>query len=168
MKVLLLEDEEKTARYIEKGLHENGFSVDVTVNGENAFYLAQSTSYDMIILDVMVPGQDGWWVLDKLRHQGLQTPVIFLTAKDSVEDRVKGLNLGADDYLIKPFAFSELLARIRSVLRRPPTSQPSIIRVADLEIDLSRHRVTRSGVRVDLTPKEFLLLALLARRDLPP
>jgi two-component system copper resistance phosphate regulon response regulator CusR len=117
-----------------------------------------------MILDIMLPQRDGWSVLAELRRGGKQTPVLCLTARDAVQDRVKGLELGADDYLVKPFAFSELLARVRSILRRGPARQPDILRVADLAIDLFRHKATRGGRRLDLTPKEFALLSLLARR----
>src|SRR5262249_6500525 len=120
--------------------------------------------YDLIILDVMLPRRDGWSVLKELRRAGKQTPVLFLTARDSVHDRVKGLELGADDYLVKPFAFSELLARVRSIMRRGAPGQTESLRIADLEIDLIRHKATREGKRLDLTPKEFALLSLLARR----
>ena len=121
-------------------------------------------AYDAVVLDVMLPGRDGWSVLASLRAAGVQTPVLFLTARDAVEDRVRGLELGADDYLVKPFAFSELLARIRSILRRGPQRQAETLQVADLEIDLARHRATRGGKRLSLTPKEFSLLSLLVRR----
>jgi two-component system copper resistance phosphate regulon response regulator CusR len=164
MKVLVVEDEKKTAAYLQKGLTENGFVVDVADRGENALHLARTRGYDLLILDVMLPGRDGWSVLRELRGAGDQTPALFLTARDAVEDRVKGLELGADDYLVKPFAFSELLARLRSILRRSSVRQPEVVSVADLEIDLIRHRATRGGKRLDLTPKEFALLSLLARR----
>jgi two-component system copper resistance phosphate regulon response regulator CusR len=164
MKILLIEDEPKTVRYLKKGLSEAGFSVDVATDGDRGLHLAVSLPFDLIVLDVMLPGRDGWQVLSALRQTGQQAPVLFLTARDAVPDRVKGFDLGADDYLIKPFAFSELLARIRSLLRRAPARQPEAIRVADLEIDLLRHRVTRAGQRLDLTAKEFMLLSLLTRR----
>jgi two-component system copper resistance phosphate regulon response regulator CusR len=164
MKVLIVEDEKKTASYLRKGLSENGFVVDVADRGEEGLRLARSGEYDVIILDVMLPERDGWSVISELRRAGKQTPVLFLTARDAVQDRVKGLNLGADDYLMKPFAFSELLARLRSILRRGPGRQTEILRVADLEIDLLGHKAARGGKRLELTPKEFSLLALLARR----
>ncbi len=126
--------------------------------------MAGELSFDVIVLDVMLPKADGWQVLGELRREGLDTPILLLTAKDAVEDRVKGFELGADDYLVKPFAFSELLARIRSLLKRAPVRQQEVLRVADLEIDLPRHRAMRSGQRVDLTAKEFVLLTLLAKR----
>lgn len=164
MRVLIVEDDKKTAAYLSKGLSENGFIVDATDRGEEGLRLARTGDYDLVILDVMLPGRDGWSVIAEIRRSGKQTPVLFLTARDSVHDRVKGLELGADDYLVKPFAFSELLARTRSILRRSPVRQPETLRIADLEIDLLRHRVTRDGKYLDLTPKEFALLLLLARR----
>lgn len=164
MKLLIIEDEAKTTAYLHKGLTENGFVVDVARRGDKGLDLAWAGDYDLIILDVMLPGQDGWEVLARLRKDGRQTPVLLLTARDSVQDRVKGLNLGADDYLIKPFAFSELLARIRTLLRRGPARQTEIVNVADIELDLVRHKATRGGKRLNLTPKEFSLLSLLARR----
>lgn len=164
MKILIVEDEAKTASYLSKGLRENGFVVDLADNGEDGRHLAQTGNYDLIVLDVMLPMLDGWSVIADLRRSGMSAPVLFLTARDGVHDRVKGLELGADDYLIKPFAFSELLARIRTLLRRGPLREASIIRVADLEVDLVRHRATRGGRSLDLTPKEFLLLSLLMRR----
>ena len=164
MKILIVEDEKKTASYLRKGLSENGFVVDVTANGEDGLHLARSTDYELIILDVMLPERDGWSVVSELRRAGRQTPVLFLTARDAVGDRVKGLNLGADDYLVKPFAFSELLARVRSILRRGPARQTETLKVADLEIDFIRHRASRGGKPLDLTPKEFSLLSLLTRR----
>jgi two-component system copper resistance phosphate regulon response regulator CusR len=164
MKILIVEDEVKAANYLRKGLTENGFVVDVAGRGDEGLHLAQSGDYDLLILDVMLPARDGWSILTELRQAGRQTPVLFLTARDAVGDRVKGLELGADDYLVKPFAFAELLARVRSVLRRGPARQPEAVRVADLELDLVRHRASRGGHRLDLTPKEHALLSLLARR----
>ncbi len=164
MKILIIEDERKTAAYLRKGLTENGFTVDLTDQGDEGLHLALTGAYDLVILDVMLPQRDGWSILTELRRAGSPTPVLFLTARDAITDRVKGLELGADDYLVKPFAFSELLARVRSVLRRRVGSRAETIRIADLEIDLLRHKATRGGQRLDLTPKQFALLALLARR----
>ncbi len=163
MRILVIEDEKKTAGYLRKGLTENGFVVDVAERGEDGLHLASTLDCDLIILDVMLPDRDGWSLLSELRRSGNQTPVLFLTARDSIQDRVKGLKLGADDYLVKPFAFSELLARIRALLRRGPGRQPDVLRIGDLEIDFPCHKVLRSGKCVDLTAKEFLLLSLLAR-----
>jgi two-component system copper resistance phosphate regulon response regulator CusR len=160
----VVEDESRAAAYLRKGLAEHGFVVDVAGRGDDGLLLASAGEYDLIVLDVMLPGRDGWSVLAELRQAGKQTPVLFLTARDAVDDRVKGLELGADDYLLKPYAFSELLARVRSILRRGPARTTDLVRVADLEIDLVRHRASRAGQRLDLTPKEFGLLSLLARR----
>lgn len=165
MKLLIVEDERKTASYLRRGLTEAGFAVDVADQGEDGLWRARSGGYDLIILDVMLPGRDGWSILAEIRREGKDTPVLFLTARDAVEDRVKGLELGADDYLLKPFAFSELLARIRSILRRGQARMPETIRIADLELDLVGHKASRAGRRLDLTPKEFALLSLLARRE---
>jgi two-component system copper resistance phosphate regulon response regulator CusR len=163
MRILVVEDEQKTAAYLRKGLTENGFTVDVLRGGEEGLHAALTGEYDLIILDVMLPGRDGWSILATLRRAGKETPVLFLTARDAVADRVKGLQLGADDYLVKPFAFSELLARLRARLRRKASLAPEVLMIADLEIDLLRHRATRAGQRLNLTPKEFALLSLLAR-----
>jgi two-component system copper resistance phosphate regulon response regulator CusR len=163
MRILVIEDEPKAARYLERGLRECGFVVDTSSDGEDGLSLALMSDYDLLIVDVMLPGRDGWSILGELRRRK-DTPVIFLTAKDAVADRVRGLELGADDYLVKPFAFSELLARVRTVLRRGPARQPMELRVGDLEIDLARQRATRSGQTIRLTSKEFALLVVLARR----
>jgi two-component system, OmpR family, copper resistance phosphate regulon response regulator CusR len=165
MHVLIVEDEQKTAAYLRKGLSENGLVVDCVTQGEDALHSGLAGNYDLIILDVLLPERDGWSVLSELRRHGKQTPVLFLTARDSVQDRVKGLELGADDYLVKPFAFSELLARVKSILRRSPVRHAEVLKVGDLEIDYTRHRVMRSGNRIELTTKEFDLLSLLARRS---
>jgi two-component system copper resistance phosphate regulon response regulator CusR len=162
--VLLVEDDRKTVAYLRKGLVQSGFAVDVANRGDDGLHLARSANYDLIVLDVMLPGRDGWSVIDELRASGRLTPVLFLTAMDAVPDRVRGLELGADDYLVKPFAFSEFLARVRSVLRRGTPRQKEILRIADLEVDTLRFAASRSGRKLELTPKEFSLLALLARR----
>jgi two-component system, OmpR family, copper resistance phosphate regulon response regulator CusR len=165
LRVLVVEDERKTSRYLKKGLSEHGFVVDVAENGEDGLHLAITGNYAIIVLDVMLPGRDGWSVIRELRATGKQTPVLFLTARDSVQDRIAGLELGGDDYLVKPFAFSELLARIRTVLRRGPDRQADTIRIADLEIDPVKRKAVRGGKRLDLSPKEFLTLWLLARHS---
>ncbi len=164
MKILIVEDELKTAAYLRKGLAENGFTVDVAQNGADGLISTTNGDYDLIVLDVVLPQVDGWTILSALRGASNHTPVLFLTARDSVSDRVKGLELGADDYLVKPFAFSELLARVRSLLRRGAGRQAEVLCVADLEIDTVRQTVTRAGRHVDLTAKEFALLSLLAQR----
>ncbi|MHB8815241.1 MAG: heavy metal response regulator transcription factor [Steroidobacteraceae bacterium] len=165
MKILVVEDERKTAAYLKRGLEENGFVVDVAADGDDGSHLAQTQPYELIILDVILPGRDGWEVVADLRRHGNETPVLFLTARDAVRDRVKGLELGADDYLVKPFAFSELLARMRTILRRGPARRSPALALADLELDLSRHRARRAGRALDLTPKEFQLLSFLLQRS---
>lgn len=166
MKILVVEDELKTGTYLKQGLLEAGFVVDLAANGLDGLHLALTEAYDLAVLDVMLPGIDGWQVLQGIRRAGKDMPVLFLTARDQVEDRVKGLELGADDYLVKPFAFSELLARVRTLLRRGnKAKEAEVLRAADLELDLLRRRVVRSGKRIDLTAKEFALLELLLRRQ---
>lgn len=160
----MIEDEVRTGEYLQKGLNEAGFVTDLLHDGIDGLHLATSESYDLIVLDVMLPSLNGWQIVQTIRRSGLDTPIIFLTAKDQVEDRVKGLELGADDYLIKPFAFTELLARIRTLLRRGKTREPDILYAADLELDLLRRRLTRAGKKIDLTAKEFGLLEFLLRR----
>jgi two-component system copper resistance phosphate regulon response regulator CusR len=163
MRILLIEDEKKTVAFLAKGLGEGGFTVDTAKDGEAGLKLARVARYDLLIVDVMLPKKDGWAVVAELRAEGKHTPILFLTARDSVRDRVKGLELGGDDYLVKPFAFSELMARVRSLLRRSPTERSEQLRIADLEIDTRRHKAVRAGIALHLTAKEFLLLAHLAR-----
>ncbi|MEO8837523.1 MAG: heavy metal response regulator transcription factor [Herbaspirillum sp.] len=166
MKILIVEDEQKTGDYLRQGLSEAGFVADLALTGTDGLHLALTGDYDLLVLDVMLPGLTGWQVLENLRRGEKEMPVLFLTAKDLVEDRVKGLELGADDYLVKPFAFTELLARVRTLLRRGKTGmETSVLRIADLELDLLRRRVVRSGKRIELTAKEFALLELLLRRQ---
>jgi two-component system copper resistance phosphate regulon response regulator CusR len=163
MRILIVEDEAKTAAFIQKGLSENGFIVTTVADGEEGLDEALTSSFDALIVDVMLPSRSGWSLVHQMREEGVHTPVLFLTARDSVEDRVKGLELGGDDYLVKPFAFSELLARVRTLLRRAPVRVPERYKVADLEIDMTRRSAIRAGLELQLTPKEFLLLGHLAR-----
>ena len=166
MRILVVEDEPKTAAFLKRGLTENGFNVVVSSQGDEGLVLARTDPFDAIILDIGLPKLSGFAIVAALREAGNQTPVLFLTAHDRVEHRVKGLELGADDYLVKPFAFSELLARVRSLLRRAPAeASVRVLRAGDLEIDLPRFRAMRGGVRLELTTKEFFLLALLAQRQ---
>jgi len=165
MKILIVEDEPKTGDYLKQGLAEAGFVADLVRDGLDGRHQALTQDYDLVVLDVMLPGIDGWQVLRDIRAAGLRMPVLFLTARDQVEDRVKGLESGADDYLLKPFAFAELLARVRTLLRRGKGIEAEHLRAADMELDLLRRRVTRGGRRIDLTAKEFALLELLLRRQ---
>ncbi len=166
MKILIVEDEIKTGDYIHQGLSEAGYVVDLIRNGLDGYHMALTETYNLIILDVMLPDIDGWRIMEALREKKSSTPVMFLTARDSIEDRVKGLELGADDYLVKPFAFPEFLARVRTLLRR--ASSPALgdeLQIADLVLNIPRRRVQRQDSRIHLTNKEFTLLELLMRRQ---
>jgi DNA-binding response OmpR family regulator len=163
MRVLLVEDEPGIAQFISQGLKEAGYATDIATDGQEGLDYAASAEYDIIVLDIMLPQMDGLQVLRKLRSQGLKTPVLLLTARDAVEDRVRGLDAGADDYLFKPFALSELLARLRALLRRPPMQQDTILRVSDLEMDVAIREVRRAGKSINLSPREFTLLEYLMR-----
>lgn len=162
MKILVVEDDIKIASFIEKGLKEESYSVDVTQHGDEAVYLAQINAYDIILLDIMLPGSDGIEVCRRLRDKKVMTPIIILTARNNLEDKINGLDSGADDYLTKPFAFEELLARIRVQLREP-TKASNLITIADLRIDTNRREVKRGGKNILLTAKEYALLEYLAR-----
>jgi len=164
MRILVVEDEARSREFLAKGLTESGFVVDAAATGDEGLHLAEEREYDLIILDVMLPKRDGWEVLEALRKEGRVTPVLFLTARDAVADRVRGLELGADDYLVKPFAWAEFLARVRALLRRGPARQAETLTIADLELDLPRMKARRGGRMIDLTAKEFQLLSLLTRR----
>jgi two-component system copper resistance phosphate regulon response regulator CusR len=163
MRILIVEDEPKTAAFLHKGLTEAGFVADVADTGEDALFKALCLEYDLMILDAMLPLRDGWSVLTELRRTGLSMPVLFLTARSAVPDRVRGLELGADDYLVKPYAFTELLARVRALLRRRVERHPDIMKIGDLRVDLLGHKAHRGELRLELAPKEFALLSLLAR-----
>jgi len=160
MRLLLIEDEIKACDYLRKGLTEEGFVVDTAINGVDGLHLATTGDYDLVILDLKLPGVSGWQVLEGVRRQK-QTPVLILTALDEVADRVRGLELGADDYLVKPFSFAELVARVHAVMRRGTGREPDVLQVGDLELDLRRHRARRGHERIELTKQEFALLALL-------
>ena len=161
MRILVVEDEAKVLSFIRKGFQEHGFCVDTATDGREGYFLSTSEEYDCIVLDIMLPSLDGYEVLKQLRSKGKQTPVIFLTAKDTVDDRVQGLELGADDYLVKPFAFSELLARVRALIRRGKDQESTIFQVSDLMLDSAKRVVKRAGKIITLTPKEFILLQYL-------
>ena len=164
MRILLIEDEKKTAAFIAKGLEEEGYTVVAARDGETGLERAFSEHFDLLLVDVMLPKKDGWTVVEEIRAAGIKAPILFLTARDSVPDRVKGLELGADDYLVKPFAFSELVARVRSALRRSDNKPGDQLRIDDLELDTHRNRAVRAGDPLHLTSKEFLLLAQLVRK----
>lgn len=165
MRVLVIEDEPKTAEFLRKGLAESGFGVDLAGDGELGLELARDGAYEVIVLDVSLPKRDGWSVLRRLREDGHATPVLFLTARDEVADRVKGLDLGADDYLVKPFAFSELLARIRTLMRRPSLQQVQTLALDDLSVDLVSQKVVRAGQSLRLTATEYRLLVFMLRHQ---
>lgn len=165
MRVLVAEDHAPLARSLANGLREEGFAVDLTGGGDEALKLALQNPYDCIVLDVMLPERDGWAVVRHLRDEGSRSPILMLTACDSVEDRVKGLNLGADDYLVKPFAWEELVARVQALIRRGAGQSQPVLRVADLEIDTAAKNVSRGGKQVTLSAKEYALLEFLARRQ---
>lgn len=164
MRILIVEDESRSRKFLAKGLRESGFLVDAAADGDEGLQIAVEGNHDLIVLDVMLPGLDGWQVLEQLRAQGRTTPVLFLTARDAIQDRVRGLELGADDYLVKPFAWVEFLARVRVLLRRGPVRPMEFISIADLELDLRRMKAKRGDQVIDLTAKEFQLLSLLVRR----
>jgi two-component system copper resistance phosphate regulon response regulator CusR len=167
-RILLVEDQATAAAYLAQGLREAGLAVDVALTGPEGLHQLLTVAYDLAVLDVMLPGIDGWDILGSARRAHVRTPVLFLSARDDIEDRVRGLELGAEDYLVKPYAFSELLARVRVILRRGQSqgapAESTIFTMADLTLDLIKHKVSRGGERIDLTPKEFALLALLLRR----
>ena len=165
MKILVVEDETKTGDYIKQGLTESGFVVELVRTGLDGHHKAMTGNFELIILDVMLPDIDGWRILSSLRESKIFTPVLFLTARDSVKDRVKGLELGADDYLVKPFAFAELLARVRTLLRRGTSTPSNTLNIADLELDIPSRVVNRAGKSINLTTKEFTLLELMVRRQ---
>jgi two-component system OmpR family response regulator len=163
MRILVVEDEEKMAGLIRRGLREEGMAVDVAVRGEDALWMAGSTEFDAIILDLMLPGIDGFETCRRLRDDGVWAPILMLTARDAVEDRVAGLDHGADDYLLKPFSFAELLARLRALVRRGRGERPAVLEVGDLRLDPATHRVSRDGTEISLSAKEFALLEVFMR-----
>ena len=165
MRLLVVEDDTRVANFIERGLVQEGFSVDVAADGRDAFHLALHGPYDVIVLDLLIPHMDGFQVLANIRRQGCRAPVLVLSAKDGVGDRIAALDGGADDYLVKPFNFAELVARLRALLRRPVQLDQEVLHAADLEMQRSNRTVTRAGRRIDLTPKEFALLEYLLRNQ---
>jgi DNA-binding response OmpR family regulator len=165
MRILVVEDEQKVANALKEGLEGESFDVTVAPTGEDAFFRVNTEKFDLILLDLMLPGRDGLQILTTIRKRGLETPVLLLTARDSLEDRVTGLNSGADDYLVKPFAFEELLARLRALLRRGRTPEMLRFGIADLDLDIVTRKVTRGGKLVELTGREFELLEYLMRHE---
>lgn len=164
MRVLIIEDNIKTANYLSEALKENYFIPDIARDGQEGLFLATENNYDIMIVDVMLPHLDGWSLVTRIREINQKIPIIFLTARDKVDDRVKGIEIGADDYLVKPFAFSELLVRMRSLLRRSQPRTDDIVQVADLKLDILKHKATRGNHKLNVTAKEFLLLLFLAKR----
>ena len=164
MRILVVEDEKKLGELLRRGLDEEGYAADVADRGEEALWMAKAVPYDAIVLDVMLPGADGFEICRRLRGSGVWAPVLMLTARDAVDDRVNGLDAGADDYLTKPFAFEELLARIRALTRRAPVERPPVLEVGDLRLDPAAHRAWRGDQELDLSAKEFALLELFMRR----
>jgi two-component system OmpR family response regulator len=164
MRLLLVEDDAKLVRALQRGLHREGYAVDLAASGDEALEQARSYDYDAVVLDVMLPGTDGFAVCRELRRREQWVPVLMLTARDHVRDRIRGLDAGADDYMVKPFDFGEMLARLRALTRRGPSERPAVIEIGDLVIDPAAHLVTRAGRNVELTPREFALLLFLARR----
>ncbi len=163
MRILVVEDEAGIANFVRQGLTEAGHAVDLAWNGREGLEYALAVDYDVLVLDIMLPGMDGLALLQELRHRGDKTPALMLTARDTVDDRVAGLDAGADDYLVKPFAFPELLARVRALLRRPPLQTGTILRVADLQMDTAKREVRRNGRLIDLSPREYAVLEYLMR-----
>jgi two-component system OmpR family response regulator len=164
MRLLVVEDEPKLAALVARGLREEGYAVDVTARGEDVLWMAHAAQYDAILLDVMLPGTDGFEVCRRLRNESVWSPILMLTARDAVDDRVAGLDAGADDYLPKPFAFDELLARVRSLVRRAPRERPTVLEVGSLRLDPASHRAWRGEVELELSPKELALLEVFMRR----
>jgi two-component system, OmpR family, response regulator len=164
MRILVVEDEPKLGRLLVRGLSEEGHPADLAATGEDALWMARAAPYDAIVLDVMLPGIDGFGACRELRSRGIWTPVLMLTARDAIEDRIEGLDTGADDYLVKPFAFTELLARLRALVRRAPGERPTELRVGDLRLDPATHRAWRGEAELDLTAKEFVLFEVFMRR----
>jgi two-component system copper resistance phosphate regulon response regulator CusR len=165
MRLLVVEDEKKTVKFLRKGLVENGYSVDTAFDGEQGLQLALNGNHDVLVLDINLPGRDGWSLLSEFRKAGHETPVLFLTAREQIDDRVRGLELGADDYLVKPFSFKELLARLHTITRRKSGRQSAVLNVADLVLDPIKREARRAGMRLNLSPQDFSLLHLLAQRQ---